>query len=109
MLRFYKTKIIKKPVGSAIEHILPAFEGKVITNVYDITTDGDFRLFVVDCTDEENRVNIALSGVSELSLEDAVALAAQFQPARKIMTFNPETRTAEEQDIPELDLKVYLS
>jgi len=109
MLRFYKVKIIKRPVGSAIEHILPAFEGKVITNVYDITTDGDFRLFIVDCSDEENRANIALGGVNELSREDAIATAAQFQPARKIRTFNPETKNEEEQDIPELDLKVYLS
>ena len=77
--------------------------------MYDITTDGDFRLFVVDCSDEEKRANIALDGVNELSEEDAVPLAAQFQPARKIKTFNPETKKEEEQDIPELNLKIYLT
>ncbi len=109
MIRFYKAKIIKKPVGTAIEHIMPVFKGKVITNVYDITTDGDFRLFVVDCSEEENRANVSMEGVSLLSEQDAVTLAAQFQPARKIRTFNMETKKEEEQDIPVLNLKTYLT
>ena len=109
MIRFYKAKIIKKPVGSATEHILPIFKGNVITNVYDITTEGDFRLFVVDCSDEEERANIALDGVTELSEEDAVPLAAKYQPARKIKTFNPQTKKEEELNIPVLNLKIYLT
>jgi hypothetical protein len=109
MIRFYKARIINKPVGSATEHIFPIFKGRVITNVYDISTNGDFRIFVVDCSDGENRANIALDGVNELSKEDAFALAAQFQPARKVRTFNMETKKEEEQDIPVLNLETYLT
>jgi hypothetical protein len=109
MMRFYKAKIVKRPAGTAIEHIMPVFRGNVITNVYDINTDGDFRLFVVDCTEEENRSNVSLDSVSLLSENDAIALAAEYQPARRIRTINMETKKEEEQDIPELDLRAYLS
>lgn len=109
MIRFYKAKIIKKSVGTATEHTLPVFRGRIITNVYDLATDGDLRLFVVDCSDEEDRLNKALDGVNEISEEDAVPLAAKFQPARKIKTFNPETKKEEEQNIPVLNLKIYLT
>ena len=109
MMRFYKAKILKKPVGTAIEHIMPEFKGRVITNVYDITTEGDFRLFVVDCTEKENRENKLREGVSLLSKEEAIALAAEFQPARKIKTLNMETKQEEEQEIPALDLRAYLA
>jgi len=108
MIRFYKAKIIKRPVGTAIEHIMPLFQGNVITNVYDINTEGDFRLFVIDCTEEENRSNISLDGVNLLSENDAIALAAEFQPARSIVKFNMETKTEEVQEIPALDLRAYL-
>lgn len=109
MIRFYKAKIIKRPVGTAIEHIMPVFMGNVITNVYDINTDGDFRLFVVDCTEEENRSNSVQEGVSLLSENDAIALASEYQPARRIKKFNMETKTEEEQEIPALDLRAYLA
>ncbi len=108
MMRFYKARIVKRPVGTAIEHIMPVFQGIVITNVYDINTEGDFRLFVVDCTEEENRSNVSMDGVSPLSEEDAIALAAEYQPARRIRTINMETKKEEEQDIPALDLRAYL-
>jgi hypothetical protein len=109
MLRFYKAKTIKKPIGTAIEHILPAFKGRVITDVYDITTDGDYRLFVVDCNETDNEANLSLDGVTGLSQEDAISMAVQFQPARKIKTIDPATNEEKEVDLPELNLKPYLA
>ena len=109
MKRIYKAKIVKKNVGSAIEHILPELKGKIITSVYDITTDGDYRLFLVECDDAQNKANLSLEGVSELSEEEAISIAAEYQPERKIKKVDPTTQKEEEITIPKCDLRKYIS
>ena len=109
MEKIYKAKIVKKKVGSAIEHILPELKGKIITSVYDIATDGDYRLFVVECDEAQNRANLSLEGVSELSEEEAFSLAEEYQPERKIKRVDPATLKEEEITIPKCDLRKYIS
>jgi hypothetical protein len=108
MKKIYKAKIEKRSVGSAIEHIPPDLKGTIITNVYDSTTDGDYRLYVVECSQAEHKANLSLDGVSELSKDKAISLAKEYQPARKIININPTTMKQEEITIPECDISVYL-
>ncbi len=109
MKKIYKAKIEKRSVGSAIEHIPPDMKGTIITSVYDSTTDGDYRLFVVECNQAQHKANLSLEGVSELSEEGAISLAREYQPERKIKKIDPATMKEEEITIPECDLRVYLS
>ncbi len=107
MKRFYKVTITKWPIGSAVEHREPPVQGAIIVKVTDITTGGDYRLFLVDASDEQHQSNLSLTGVEELSEEQAIKLAAEYQPQRTFKRFNPETRQEEQISVPTLDLRMF--
>ena len=107
MERFYRVAITKVPIGTAVEYREPAIKGKVIVKVSDMTTSGSFKLFVVKCDDAQNEANLAFSGVSELSEDNALKLAAQYQPQRQVTRFNSKSRKEETTDIPVCDLRKY--
>lgn len=49
-----------------------------------------------------------MEGVSELSDDDAISLAEEYHPERKIKIIDPTTMKEEEINIPKCDLKAYL-
>lgn len=107
MKRFYKATITKQPIGSAVRHKEPAVQGKVIVKVTDSTTAGDYKLLVIDCDDAQNKTNLTVPGVEELSEEQALKLAAQYQPERTLTHLNPVTMEEEEIDVPACDLRKF--
>jgi hypothetical protein len=107
MNRFYKVAITKWPVGSAVEHREPAVQGHILTKVTDSTTGGDFKLFLVDGDEAQHQTNLSLAGVEELAEEQAVRLAAEYQPQRTFKRFNPQTRQEEQISVPTLDLRKF--
>ena len=107
MNRFYKVAITKVPIGSAIEHREPRVQGRIIVKVTDVTTGGDYQLFLVDASDEQHQANLTLAGVEELSEEQAIKLAAEYQPQRSFKRFNPQTRQEEQISVPTLDLRKF--
>lgn len=107
MKRFYNIAITKVPIGSAIEYKEPALQGKVVIKVSDMTTAGNYKLFVIDCDDAQNKANLVSHGVSELSEDKAVKLAAKYQPKRTVTRFNPRTMKEEKITIPVCDLKKF--
>ena len=107
MNRFYQVAITKWPIGSAVEHTEPPVQGRIIVKVTDSTTGGDYKLFLVDASDEQHQANLSLAGVQELAEEQAVKLAAEYQPQRTFKRFNPITRQEEEISVPTLDLRTY--
>jgi hypothetical protein len=107
MNRFYRVAITKRPVGTAVQHREPAVQGKVITKVTDLTTAGDYKLFVVDASDAQHEANLTLSGVAELSEAEAVKLATVYQPERIITQFDPLTRKEEKLTVPACDLEKF--
>ena len=109
MKKIYQAAIEKKISGSVIEHINPAFEGKVIISVSESTTEGDNKVFVVECTEEENSRNLTIAGVTELTKSKAVTLAAKYQPEITITNLDPETMKEEVITIPKCDLTLYLN
>ncbi len=90
MNRFYNVTITKRRFGSAIEHHVPPLEGTVAVSVFEVTTNGNHRLLVVDATDTQHQKNQVLPGVEVLEEAQAVKLATQYQPARTITRFEPE-------------------
>ena len=107
MNRFYQVAITKWPVGTAVEHREPPVQGRIIVKVTDATTGGDYKLFLVDASDEQHQANLSLAGVQELAEEQAVKLAAEYQPQRTLKRFNPMTRQEEQINVPTLDLRTY--
>lgn len=107
MVSFYKVRIAKRKIGSAVEHIEPALQGEVIVKVTDSETSGDYKLFVVDATDAQHKMNLTLPGVEALSEAEAVKLAAQYQPQRTLRQFNPVTMKEETIKVPACDLKKF--
>ena len=105
MKRFYKATITKQPIGSAVRHKEPAVQGKVIVKVTDSTTAGDYKLLFIDCDDAQNKTNLTIPGVEELSEEQALELAAQYQPKRTLTQLNTVTMEEEEIDVPACDLR----
>ncbi len=106
-MRFYKVTVTKWPIGSAIEYREPPVQGRIVTKVTDSTTRGDYRLFIVDCTDDQHQINLALPDVAELSEEQAIELAKQYQPERTVKRINRETNTEEEVTLPAVDLRQF--
>ena len=90
MNRFYNVTITKRRFGSAIEHLVPPLEGTVAVSVFEVATNGNHRLFVVDATDTQHKKNQVLPGVEVLKEAQAIKLAAQYQPARTLTRFEPE-------------------
>ena len=107
MKRFYKATITKQPIGSAVRHKEPAVQGKVIIKVTDSTTAGDYKLLVIDCDNAQNKANLTIPGVEELSEEQALKLAVQYQPKRTLTQLNPVTMEEEEIDVPACDLEKF--
>ena len=107
MRKFYKVAITKRPVGSAVQHIEPSIKGNIIIKVTDSTTAGDYKLFVIDCDDAQHKANLATAGIEELSEEQAVQLAAEFQPKRTLTQLNPVTMKEEKVTVPACDLKKF--
>jgi len=107
MPRFYNVTVDKRSIGTAIEHREPPLQGKVLAKVSESQTDGDHRLIVLDCSDDQDRLNLAQAGVTALSETDAVALAARYQPAWSGKRLNPTTRQMEQVSLPALDLRMY--
>jgi hypothetical protein len=108
MNRFYRVAIVKRPVGTAIEHREPAIEGDVLTKVTDSATAGDYKLIVVDATDDEHQANLAQFGVQELSEDDAAELAPTYRPQVTRVAFNPETMKEERLSVPAADLRGFV-
>ncbi len=109
MKRFYKVAITKQPVGSAVEHKEPAVQGRAIVKVTDSTTAGDYKIFVLDCDNAQHKANLATPGVDELSEEQAIKLAAQYQPKRTLTEFNPRTMNEEKIEVSACDLTRFLT
>ena len=107
MKRFYKVTITKRPIGSAVEHREPAVQGNVIIKVSDSTTAGDYQLFVIDCDNNQHKANLATLGIDELSEEQAIKMAAQYQPERTFTRHNPLTMKEETFTIPACDLRKF--
>jgi hypothetical protein len=108
MKKIYNAKIEKRAVGSAIEHIVPEFDGTIVTNVADSSTEGAQRIFVVECTAAEHKKNLELKDVKELEKKEAIALAEKYQPEVKFTQMNPETMEEEEITAPKCDLEPFL-
>jgi hypothetical protein len=104
---FYKVIITKEQVGSAIRHKEPSLQGNIIIKVTDSTTGGDYKIFVMDCNDAQNQANLSKPGVEELSEEQAVKLAAKYQPKRTMTELNPRTMKEEKITIPACDLRKF--
>jgi hypothetical protein len=105
--RFYKVAITKRSIGSAIEHREPGVEGHVLVKVTDSTTAGDYKLFVIDCNDAQHQANLDTPGIEEVSEDQAVTLAAKYQPQRTLTRLNPQTRKEEHITVPACDLKQF--
>jgi len=104
MNRFYRVKILRRPVGTAVEHHEPPLEGEVVVKVTDATTNDDYRLVVVDADDERHERNRALPDVEALEEDAAVELAAKYQPARTAERFDPRTGETKTVEVPAVDL-----
>jgi hypothetical protein len=104
MTTFYKVTVTREPVGSALRHKEPPLQGSIIIKVTDSTTKGNYRIIVIDCDDKQNKVNLAAPGVEALTEEQAVKLAAKYQPRRTVVEFNPRTGKKEKNTIPACDL-----
>lgn len=104
---FYKVSITKEPVGSAVRHKEPSLQGKIIIKVTDSATRGDFKIFVMECDGTQNKANLSKPGVEALSEEQAVKLAAKYQPKRTMAELNPRTMKEEKVTIPACDLKKF--
>ena len=107
MNRFYKVAVTKASIGSAVEHREPQVQGRIVVKVTDSTTAGDYKLFLVDAGDDQHQTNLTLAGVVELAEEQAVKLAAEYQPQRTLKRFNPQTRQEEQISVPTLDLRTF--
>ena len=105
MKRFYKVAITKRSIGSAVEHREPEVAGQVIVKVTDSTTAGDYKLFVIDCSDAQHQTNLGIPGIEEVSEEQAVTLAVKYQPQRTLTRLNPQTRQEEHITVQACDLK----
>jgi hypothetical protein len=105
--RFYKAVITKRSLGSAVEHREPRVEGQVIVKVTDSTTAGNYKLFVIDSNDAQHKANLDIPGIEEVSEEQAVILAAKYQPQRTLTRLNPLTRKEENITVPACDLKKF--
>jgi hypothetical protein len=107
MTTFYKVTVTKEPVGSAVRHKEPPLQGNIIIKVTDSTTKGNYKIIVIDCDDKQNKVNLSTPGVEALTEEQAVKLAAKYQPQRTVVEFNPRTRKKEKNTIPACDLRKF--
>lgn len=108
MYKFYKMAIVKKWVGSAIQYKGARMKGNIITTVMDSATEGDYKLFVIQCDQAQHEENLLLPGVIELSEEQAIELAAEYQPASTSIQLNPETMKPKEVQISACDLRKFL-
>ena len=104
MNHFYRVAITKQFLGSAIEHKEPPLQGQIQTKVTDSTTQGDFKIIIVDCDDTQHQYNLNLSGVQNLAEDEVTKLAPLYQPERTIKRFDPKTRKEEAVVMPAADL-----
>ncbi|NIM18407.1 MAG: hypothetical protein GTO45_41030 [Candidatus Aminicenantes bacterium] len=104
---FYKVSITKEQVGSAIQHKEPSLQGKIVIKVMDSTTRGDFKIFVMECDEAQNKANLSKPGIEKLTEEQAVKLAAKYQPKRTMVELNPRTMKEEKVTIPACDLRKF--
>ena len=107
MNQFYKVAVSKRSIGSAVEHREPAVQGRILTKVTDSTSGGDFKLLLVDADEAQHQANLSVAGVEELAEEQAIKLAAEYQPQRTFKRFNPQTRQEEQISVPTLDLRAF--
>lgn len=104
MNHYYRVAITKQFLGSAIEHKEPPLSGQIQAKVTDATTQGDFKIIIVDCDDSQHRLNITLPGVQILEEDEVTQLAPLYQPQRTIKRFDPKTRQEESVVMPAADL-----
>jgi hypothetical protein len=102
---FYRVAITKQFLGSAIEHKEPPLQGQIQTKVTDATTQGDFKIIIVECDETQHRFNLNLPGVQTLEEDEVTQLAPLYQPQRTIKRFDPKTRKEEAVVMPAADLK----
>jgi len=95
MNHFYRVVITKQFLGSAIEHKEPSLQGQIQAKVTDSTTQGDFKIIIIDCDDTQYQYNLNLSGVHNLEEDEVTKLAPLYQPERTIKRFDPKTRKEE--------------
>ena len=104
MKHCYRVTITKQLLGSAIEYLEPLLQGQIQAKMTDSTTRGNFKLIIIDCDDNQHQFNLNLSGVENLTVEEATKLAPIYQPQRTIRRFNPQTRQEEKVVVPAMDL-----
>lgn len=108
MKKIYSVKVEKRDLGGVVELVLPNLKGTVVATVIDMETNGENRIFVVDCKQAEHKANITMEGVEALTKEKGIKLATKYQPERKVKRHNRRLRRVEEITIPKCDLEVYL-
>ncbi len=108
MKAYYKATITKQPIGSAILHKEPPLQGEIVTKVTDMTTAGDNKIIVMECSDQEHQFNLARSDVVELEEAEASKLAAKYQPTHEETEINPRTLKEEKIKRPAFDLAGFL-
>ena len=109
MNHFYRVAITKQFLGSAVEYKEPLFQGQIQAKVTDSTTQGNFKIIVVNCDDIQHQYNLNLSGVQNLAEDEVTKLAPLYQPERTIKRFDPKTRKEEQVVIPAADLSRFYS
>ena len=108
MKAFYKVSVTKQSLGSAILHKEPPLVGAVVTKVSDVSSEGDYKLIVIDCSEAEHAENLLLPGVAEVSEAEAMVLAPKFQPKRTMTELNERSGKQEKITIAAADLKTFL-
>ena len=109
MKGFYKIAVTKLPVGAAVRHKEPPLAGEVVIKVSDMSTQGDFKLVVLDCTAEQHADNLLFPGVAEVSESEAAALAAKYRPKHTRTELNKRTGKQEKVEVPAVDLRAFLA
>lgn len=108
MKAYYQVAITKESVGSATRFKEPHLEGRSIIKVMDRTTDGESKLIVMECSEQEHQFNLARPGVVEVSETDATTLAAKYQPKHEKTEFQMFGGKAEKIHVPAFDLKGFM-
>ena len=104
MNHFYRVVITKQFLGSVIEHKEPPLQGQIQAKVTDSTTQGNFKIIVVNCDDNQHQFNLSSPAIQNLEENEVTKLAPLYQPERVIKRFDPKTRKKEQVVIPAADL-----
>lgn len=104
MNHFYRVTITKQLLGSAIEHKEPSLQGQIQAKVTDSTTQGNFKIIVVNCDDDQHQLNLSSSAIQNLEENEVTELAPLYQPERTIKRFDPKNHKSKQVVILAADL-----